>query len=86
MGKFLNKLEKFNPKVVAFDVFFVEPEKWCKGEGLSPEKKFAKAIEQFQASGERKVILPILLISIYLASILPIENLRRFLKNFTNSC
>ena len=56
---FLDKLQKFNPKVLAFDVFFVEPEKWCIEDGkLSPEHNFSKAIERFQASGNRKVILP----------------------------
>jgi adenylate cyclase len=57
--QFLDKLRIFNPKVVAFDVFFVEPEKWCSGESiLSPEQNFSKAIERFQSSGDRKVILP----------------------------
>ncbi len=56
---FLDKLQKFNPKVLAFDVFFVEPEKWCTEDGkFSPEHNFSKAIERFQASGNRKVILP----------------------------
>ena len=57
--EFLNKLDKFNPKVIAFDVFFVEPEKWCSDEGIySPEQNFAGAIKKFQAKGKRKVILP----------------------------
>ena len=57
--KFIDKLRIYNPKVVAFDVFFVEPEKWCSNESsLSPEQNFSKAIERFQASGERRIILP----------------------------
>ena len=53
---FMNKMSAFSPKVVSFDVFFVEPELQCND--VSPDDVFAKAIENYQASGERKVVLP----------------------------
>jgi adenylate cyclase len=54
--KFVRKMHKFGAKVLAFDVFFSEPEKSCGG--VSLDKRFAEAIMEFQSTEGNKVILP----------------------------
>jgi adenylate cyclase len=56
-AKFMDKMTTFGSKVVAFDVFFVEPETACPGVD-SPDQIFRDAIVRYQQSGNRKVILP----------------------------
>lgn len=52
----INKLNHFGAKVVAFDVFFSEPEVSCNAE--SPDQLFAETIKKFQATPGSKIILP----------------------------
>jgi adenylate cyclase len=53
---FLNKLKTYGAKVVGFDVLFPEPAPSCSGE-VSPDDIFSKAIANFQAEGDRSVIM-----------------------------
>lgn len=57
MADLVDKLNNYGAKVVAFDVFFSEPEVSCKGEPSS-DTAFAEAIKRFQSDPNRKVILP----------------------------
>lgn len=53
----IEKMQTYGAKVVAFDVFFSEPELACNAE--SPDISFAEAIKKFEASApDRKIILP----------------------------
>ncbi len=52
----VDKLGNFGAKVVAFDVFFSEPENACSG--ISPDIILAESIKRFQSVEGRKVILP----------------------------
>lgn len=52
----VNKLESFGAKILAFDVFYSEPELACNAE--SPDKAFVASIKKFQATPGNKVILP----------------------------
>ncbi len=63
-AKFIDKMASFNAKVVAFDVFFSEPERGC---NTNPDADMAKAIVNFQnitdPSGEaistgNQIVLP----------------------------
>ena len=52
----INRLNGFGAKVVAFDVFFSEPEIACNAE--SPDIQFANTIKEFESNPEKKIILP----------------------------
>ncbi|MDH5581152.1 MAG: adenylate/guanylate cyclase domain-containing protein [Bdellovibrionales bacterium] len=52
----VQKLTKLNAKIIAFDIFFSEPEK--RFEGKSPDDLFSNAIKRFQTKRGSKVILP----------------------------
>lgn len=55
--KLTEKLEKFGAKVVAFDIFFSEPELACNAE--SPDAALVRTIKSFESSGPgRKLIFP----------------------------
>ena len=54
--KLIEKLNTFGAKVVAFDVFFSEPELACNVE--SPDALLAETIKKFQSTPDRKIILP----------------------------
>jgi len=56
--KFMHKMESFGAKVVAFDVFFPEPEKTCVAEHEGPDIQLAQAIREFQMRPGYRVILP----------------------------
>ncbi len=57
ISKLIDKLNIYGAKVVAFDVFFSEPERACNT--ASPDIKMAKTITKFQTSADgRKIILP----------------------------
>lgn len=53
---FLNKMEDYGAKVIAFDVFFSEDSLSCAEE--SPDQNFADAISSFQSRPGNAVILP----------------------------
>lgn len=57
MADLVDKLNGYGAKVVAFDIFFSEPEVSCKGEPSS-DTAFAEAIKRFQTDPSRKIILP----------------------------
>ncbi len=52
----IDKLRNFGAKIVAFDVFYSEPEIACNAE--SPDNVFAESIKKFQAIPGNKIILP----------------------------
>ena len=52
----LNKLYELDAKIIAFDIFFSEPEKSSQKPG--PDEVFSKAISRFQSRRGNKVILP----------------------------
>ena len=52
----IDRLGHLGAKVVAFDVFFSEPEIAC--QGTSPDQLLAESINRFQADGTKKIILP----------------------------
>lgn len=52
----INKLNKFNSKVLAFDIMF--PESAPKTKESNPDEDFKNAIKEFQSSGKRRIILP----------------------------
>lgn len=54
--KLVNKLDSFGAKVVAFDVFFSEPELACNAE--SPDLLLAETFKKFQSTPGHKIILP----------------------------
>ncbi len=56
--KFMHKMEAYGAKVVAFDVFFAEPEQSCANVGEGPDHALAASIRQFQSHPGHKVILP----------------------------
>jgi adenylate cyclase len=55
-AKLIDKLGTFGAKILAFDVFYSEPEVACNAE--SPDILLANSIKAFQATPGRKVILP----------------------------
>ena len=55
-SKFMDKMTKYGAKVVAFDVFYSEPEVACNQE--SPDEGFAAAIARFQEKEGNRVIIP----------------------------
>lgn len=55
-AKIIDKLNSFGAKIIAFDVFYSEPEVACNAE--SPDNVLAKSIKDFQAVPGNKVILP----------------------------
>lgn len=57
MADLVDKLNTFGAKIIAFDVFFSEPEVSCKGEPSS-DTALAEAIKRFQTDPSRKIILP----------------------------
>ncbi|MCK5883913.1 MAG: adenylate/guanylate cyclase domain-containing protein [Bacteriovoracaceae bacterium] len=52
----IDKLGDYGAKVVAFDVFFSEPERACTG--VSPDVTLGESIKRFQSVEGKKVILP----------------------------
>lgn len=55
-AKIIDKLGTFGAKILAFDVFYSEPEVACNAE--SPDIVLANSIKNFQSTPGRKVILP----------------------------
>lgn len=55
-AKIIDKLKMFGAKIIAFDVFYSEPEVACNAE--SPDKVFAASIKSFQEIPGNKIILP----------------------------
>ncbi len=55
-AKLIDKLGSFGAKVLAFDVFYSEPEVACNSE--SPDNVLADSIKKFQSVPGRKIILP----------------------------
>ena len=55
-AEFMRKMAVFGAKVVAFDVFFPEPEVACNVE--SPDLALAKSIEEFQSREGHHVVIP----------------------------
>lgn len=54
--KLVSKLDHFGAKVVAFDVFFSEPELACNAE--SPDKLLMESFNNFQSKENHKIIIP----------------------------
>jgi len=54
--KLVNKLNTYGAKVVAFDVFFSEPEMACNAE--SPDTLLAETFKNFQSTPGRRIIIP----------------------------
>jgi adenylate cyclase len=54
--KMVDKLHNFGAKVIAFDIFFSEPELACNAE--SPDIKLAQTLKKFQSTPGNKIILP----------------------------
>lgn len=54
--KLVNKLNHYGAKVIAFDIFFSEPELACMAD--SPDKLLADTLKQFQSSPGKKIIFP----------------------------
>ena len=54
--KLVNKLHLYGAKVVAFDIFFSEPELACNSE--SPDLLLAETLKKFQSTKGNKIILP----------------------------
>jgi adenylate cyclase len=52
-ARLMEKLKFFSPKVVAFDVFFSEPEVSCNE--IKPDDLFAKSIKNFQQTGNHVI-------------------------------
>ncbi|MFZ8933298.1 MAG: CHASE2 domain-containing protein [Bacteriovoracaceae bacterium] len=52
----VTKLSGLQAKIIAFDIFFSEPEK--RFQGNSPDENFSQAIKYFQSKKGNKVILP----------------------------
>lgn len=59
--KVIQKIQHFGAKIIAFDVFFSEPEKACNA--ASPDIALAQAIKDFQTRPGFKIILPYSLIN-----------------------
>ncbi|MEK6626455.1 MAG: CHASE2 domain-containing protein, partial [Bdellovibrionota bacterium] len=57
-AKFMHKMQAFGAKVVAYDVFFAEPEKSCNNTDGDPDHLLAESIRNFQTRPGHKVILP----------------------------
>lgn len=55
-SRFIRKMNKFGAKVIAFDVFFSEPEEVCNL--VSPDVDLSKAVKEFNSVAGRKIILP----------------------------
>src|SRR5690606_17340368 len=55
-AEFMHKMQVYGAKVVAFDVFYPEPEVACNAE--SPDELFAKTISTFQEQQGHHVIIP----------------------------
>lgn len=53
----LARLDYFGAKVVAFDIFFTEPELAC-GTDVSPDKVIAQAVMDFQKNEEKRILIP----------------------------
>ncbi len=56
-AEFMDKMKAFGATVVAFDVFFPEPELACGGEA-SPDDLFASSITSFQENQGKYVVIP----------------------------
>lgn len=57
IAELVNKLNLYGAKVVAFDIFFSEPEVACNAE--SPDILLSQSFKNFQSSGpDRKIIIP----------------------------
>lgn len=54
--KLVNKLNHYGAKVIAFDIFFSEPEVACTAE--SPDQLLADSLKGFQTTPGNKIILP----------------------------
>jgi adenylate cyclase len=55
-AEIVDKLNAFGAKIIAFDVFYPEPEVACNAE--SPDNALVESIKKFQKTEGRKVILP----------------------------
>ncbi len=55
-AQIIDKLGTFGAKIIAFDVFYSEPEIACNAE--NPDKVFLESIKKFQSNPGKKVILP----------------------------
>ncbi|MBT3235680.1 MAG: adenylate/guanylate cyclase domain-containing protein [Bdellovibrionales bacterium] len=55
-AEFIRKMNDYGAKVLAFDVFFFEPEEVCNQ--ISPDQHFAAAIREFQQKPGNRIILP----------------------------
>lgn len=55
-AKIVDKLNSFGAKIIAFDVFYSEPEVACNAE--SPDNILAESIKKFQSNPGKKIILP----------------------------
>lgn len=60
---FMDKMTEYNAKVIAFDVFFSEPELARIEGGRSPDDYLAESIATFQSLPNRHVILPYSLVN-----------------------
>ena len=56
ISELVNKLNIYGAKVIAFDIFFSEPELACNAE--SPDKTLAETFVNFQKQTDRKIVLP----------------------------
>jgi adenylate cyclase len=52
----VDKLGTFGAKIIAFDIFYSEPELLCNA--VSPDKVFRDSLKKFQSVPGRKIILP----------------------------
>lgn len=56
ISKMVDKLHSYGAKVIAFDIFFSEPELACNAE--SPDTQLAQSLKNFQSTPGNKIILP----------------------------
>lgn len=56
--EFMDRMHHFGARVVAFDIFFPEPETQILADGLTPDDHFADSIMRFQSTPGNHVILP----------------------------
>ena len=57
IAKLVDKLNIYGAKVIAFDIFFSEPEISCNVDGF-PDLQFLESIKNFQSKPGNKIILP----------------------------
>lgn len=56
-SEFMDKMKSFGARVIAYDVFFPEPELACAGEA-SPDEMFAQSIMRYQEDQGHYVVIP----------------------------